>query len=51
MRAVELDEQWPLKSPHDGTVQSSMSARNLWIRLLTARVETGEPYIIYRYGE
>ena len=23
------------------------SARNLWIRLLTARVETGEPYIIF----
>ena len=47
MRAVELDEQWPLKSPHDGTVHSSMSARNLWIRLLTARVETGEPYIVF----
>ena len=47
MRAVELDEQWPLQSPHDGTVQSSMSARNLWIRLLTARVETGEPYIVF----
>jgi len=25
----------------------SLSARNLWIRLLTARVETGEPYIIF----
>ena len=47
MRAVELDEQWALKSPKDGTVQSKVSARNLWIRLLTARVETGEPYIIY----
>jgi ribonucleoside-diphosphate reductase alpha chain len=47
MRAVETDEQWPLKSPHDGTVQSKISARNLWIRLLTARVETGEPYIVF----
>ena len=47
MRAVEMDEQWPLKSPHDGTVQSKISARNLWIRLLTARVETGEPYIVF----
>jgi len=28
-------------------VQSTVSARNLWIRLLTARVETGEPYIIF----
>ena len=47
MRAVETDEQWALKSPYDGTVQSRISARNLWIRLLTARVETGEPYIVF----
>ena len=47
MRAVELDEQWALKSPKDGAVQSTVSARNLWIRLLTARIETGEPYIIF----
>ena len=47
MRAVEMDEQWALKSPKDSSVQSSISARNLWIRLLTARIETGEPYIIF----
>jgi ribonucleoside-diphosphate reductase alpha chain len=47
MRAVETDEQWALKSPSDGTIQSTLSARNLWIRLLTARIETGEPYIIF----
>ena len=47
MRAVETDEQWALKSPVDGSVQQTISARNLWIRLLTARIETGEPYIIY----
>jgi len=47
MRAVETDEKWVLKSPADGTVQQTISARNLWIRLLTARMETGEPYIIY----
>ncbi|MDC1250831.1 ribonucleoside-diphosphate reductase subunit alpha [Pelagibacteraceae bacterium] len=47
MRAVETDAQWALKSPADGTVQQTISARNLWIRLLTARIETGEPYIIY----
>ena len=47
MRAVETDGQWALRSPKDGSVQSSLSARNLWIRLLTARVETGEPYIVY----
>jgi len=47
MRAVETDGQWALRSPYDGTVQSTLPARNLWIRLLTARIETGEPYIIY----
>ena len=47
MRAVETDDQWALKSPINGSIQSTVSARNLWIRLLTARIETGEPYIIY----
>ena len=47
MRAVETDEQWALKSPKDGVIQSTVSARNLWIRLLTARIETGEPYMIF----
>ncbi len=47
MRAVETDERWALKSPADGTIQQTISARNLWIRLLTARIETGEPYIIF----
>jgi len=47
MRAVETNSEWALKSPKDGIVQSTVSARNLWIRLLTARVETGEPYIVF----
>ena len=47
MRAVETDGQWALRSPYDGSVQQTISARNLWIRLLTARIETGEPYIVY----
>ena len=47
MRAVETNEQWALKSPTDASIQSTISARNLWIRLLTARIETGEPYIIF----
>ena len=47
MRAVETDAQWALRSPKDRSIQSTLSARNLWIRLLTARVETGEPYIVY----
>jgi ribonucleoside-diphosphate reductase alpha chain len=47
MRAVENDEEWALTSPKDGAVLRTISARNLWIRILTARVETGEPYLIF----
>lgn len=47
MRAVEADEMWALTSPKDGAHVRSVSARSLWIRILTARIETGEPYIIF----
>lgn len=47
MRAVENNEEWKLLSPHDGTVMRTVNARAMWIRILTARIETGEPYIIY----
>lgn len=47
MRAVEADEQWGLRSPKDNSVVRSISARALWIRILTTRIEQGEPYIIY----
>lgn len=47
MRAVEADEAWALLSPKDHAVVRTVSARSLWIRILTARIETGEPYIIF----
>jgi ribonucleoside-diphosphate reductase alpha chain len=47
MRAVEADEKWPLLSPKDASVVRNISARALWIRILTARVETGEPYLVF----
>ena len=47
MRAVENDEEWGLLSPKDGAVLRRVSARSIWIRLLTARIETGEPYLIF----
>ncbi len=47
MRAVENDEEWALTSPKDGAVLRKVSARHLWIRILTARIETGEPYLIF----
>ena len=47
MRAVEADEEWALTSPKDGAVIRRISARGLWIRILTARIETGEPYLLF----
>lgn len=47
MEAVENDEEWGLKSPKNGNVVARVKARDLWIRLLTARIETGEPYIVF----
>ena len=47
MRAVEADEAWPLTSPKDGAVVRSIQARALWVRILMARIETGEPYLIF----
>jgi len=47
MKAVENDEEWALKSPKDGHIVSRIKARDLWIRILTARIETGEPYMLF----
>jgi len=47
MHAVERDEEWALVSPKDGAVIQKIGARALWIRLLTARIETGEPYLLF----
>ncbi|MDX9690227.1 MAG: ribonucleoside-diphosphate reductase subunit alpha [Alphaproteobacteria bacterium] len=47
MRAVEKDEEWALMSPKDHAVIERVNARALWIRILTARIETGEPYLLF----
>ena len=47
MRAVEKDGMWELKSPHTGQTLDKVKARDLWIKLITTRVETGEPYILF----
>ena len=47
MRAVEEDAEWFLKSPKDRSIQKTVKARALWIKLLTARIETGEPYLLF----
>jgi len=40
-----FDDTWELKDPHDGEVRDTISAKELWERILTLRMETGEPYI------
>ena len=47
MRAVEADQPWNLVSPKDGSVVKTIPARSIWIRILTARIETGEPYLLF----
>lgn len=47
MKAVEKDAMWDLKSPHSGKVIDQVKARALWVKLITTRVETGEPYILF----
>ena len=47
MRAVDEDLDWVLKSPKDGSLQQTIKARSLWIKILTARMETGEPYLLF----
>jgi ribonucleoside-diphosphate reductase alpha chain len=47
MRAVEAGEDWALISPKDGSIVRKIPARALWIRILTARIETGEPYLVF----
>ncbi|MBH1990085.1 MAG: ribonucleoside-diphosphate reductase subunit alpha [Alphaproteobacteria bacterium] len=47
MRAVEAGAKFNLRSPKDGHVVQEVDARALWIRLLTTRIETGEPYILF----
>ena len=47
MKAVEQDKPWDLVSPKDRCVISTVRARDLWIKILTTRVETGEPYVVF----
>src|SRR5271156_1886325 len=47
MRTVEADGEWMLTSPKDLAPVRSISARALWVRILTARIETGEPYLVF----
>ncbi|WP_341754726.1 ribonucleoside-diphosphate reductase subunit alpha [Candidatus Tisiphia endosymbiont of Dioctria rufipes] len=47
MQAIENDENFPLISPATKKVVREVKARDLWVKLLTTRIETGEPYILF----
>ena len=40
-----FDDTWELKDPASGIVRDTISARELWQRVLETRMLTGEPYI------
>ena len=41
------DDSWNLIDPHTKKVVRTVSARDLWLKILEVRVNTGEPYISF----
>ena len=46
LKAVEEDDDWRLIDPKTNEAVKIIKARELWSKLLDARAETGEPYIV-----
>jgi len=47
-RLEGYDDSWDLIDPHSGKVTKTVSAKTLWVKLIQNRVETGEPYIMFK---
>lgn len=48
MSAVKNDRKWYFTSPKDGSkTKHGINARSLWQSILTTRLETGEPYLLF----
>ena len=47
-RIEGFDDSWDLIDPHSGRVIKRVSAKTLWVKLIQNRVETGEPYIMFK---
>ena len=47
-RIAGFDDSWDLIDPHSGMVKKTVSAKALWVKLIQNRVETGEPYIMFK---
>ena len=41
----DADDSWNLVDPHSKEVRETVSARELWQRILEMRMQTGEPYL------
>ena len=47
-RVEGFDDSWDLVDPHSKKVTKTVSAKTLWVKLIQNRVETGEPYIMFK---
>lgn len=45
MEDPNYDDSWHLKDPHSNEIKETVSAKDLWRRILETRMMTGEPYI------
>ena len=48
MEAVEARDTWDLVSPKTGKVLKTIDAFDLWKKILVNRMETGEPYLLFK---
>ncbi|MEE9347167.1 MAG: ribonucleoside-diphosphate reductase subunit alpha [Robiginitomaculum sp.] len=47
MNAVKDGAEFGLRSPHTDKVIKTIDARKLWQKILTMRMQTGEPYMVF----
>lgn len=43
-----FDDSWELIDPNSGAVTKTISAKSLWVKLIQNRMETGEPYLMFK---
>jgi ribonucleoside-diphosphate reductase alpha chain len=41
----DADDSWELRDPHSGDLRETVSAKELWQKILDLRMQTGEPYL------
>ena len=44
----DFDDSWNLVDPHTKRIVKTVSAKALWVKLIQNRIETGEPYIMFK---